>query len=778
MNIDHEDVFDQYEMLRDAFGEQDYTNPEDFGDQDHTHKEPNFEASRFYINMHNLDAPIYPGNTKFTKLTFVMRLVHFKSKNNCSDTGFDELLSLIADVLPEEHTLPSKYRDIKKMVKKINLGYEKIHAYENDCNFKSKGTIAARKDFEALNIMPELWLNGSQHFKELHSLHENGALTSPEAKNIMGHYEKICADKNIDPATTSLELWVKAVGGVRKNKILESHQESPPAENLFVSNTNSEANPNSEASSEEPLRYKTLLEVCAYAERVDLNDEELLLVAANEPVNYKKASKDRLWRQAMEREIEAVEQNKTRSLCTLPPRQKAIDLKWIFKLKKDTDGNIVKHKVEIVAKGYVQCKGVDFEEIFAPVMRLETVRLLLPLAAKHSWEVHHLDVKTAFLNGEIKEEMYVFQPEGFVKEGEEHLVYRLHKALYGLRQAPRAWYSKLNRCLEELGFSKCPYEHAVYTKKFGGETLIIAVYVDDLLITGTNILVIERFKAQTSLKFDMSDLGLLSHYLGLEVKQHKGHIVIKQTAYARKILEKAGLSECNSTKYPMDPKEVITKDEMGKEVDVTFFNSLIGGLLYLVHIRPDIVYSVGIVSRFMERPTLMHLNAAKRVLRYVHGTLNFGLTHTNDSGNIILTGYTDSDLAGNLVDRKSTGGMAFYLNKSLITWVSQKQRSVALSSCEAEFIAATAAGCQAIWLKNLLSMITGERIGPVVLYIDNKSAIDLVKNPVFVCNVYVCIFSSMGSKKEEQLEMVASARTRDAAQAGILSTSKVRSYEF
>ncbi|KAL8106163.1 hypothetical protein AgCh_029826 [Apium graveolens] len=418
--------------------------------------------------------------------------------------------------------------------------------------------------------------------------HENGNQEENIEQVVQDHYEKICADKNIDPTTTSLELWVKAVGG-----------------------------------------------------------------------------------------------------------------------------------------------EVDFEEIFAPVLRLETVRLLLALAAKHSREVHNLDVKTAFLNGEIKEEVYVFQPEGFVKEGEEHLVYRLLKALYGLRQAPRAWYSKSNRCLEELGFSKCPYEHAVYTKKFGGETLIIAVYVDDLLITGTNRLVIEGFKAQTSLKFDMSDLGLLSHYLGLEVKQHKGHIVIKQIAYARKILEKAGLSKCNSTKYPMDPKEFITKDEMGKEVDVTFFKSLIVGLRYLVHTRTDIVYSVGIVSRFLERPTLMHLNAAKRVLRYVRGTLNFGLTYTNDSGNNILTGYTDSDLAGNLVDRKSKGGMAFYLNESLITWVSQKQRCVALSSFEVEFMTATVAACQAIWLKNLLSMITGERIGPVVLYVDNKSAIDLAKNPVF-----------------------------------------------
>ncbi|KAL8089981.1 hypothetical protein AgCh_039442 [Apium graveolens] len=271
----------------------------------------------------------------------------------------------------------------------------------------------------------------------------------------------------------------------------------------------------------------------------------------------------------------------------------------------------------------VHRKGVDFEKIFAPVTRLETV--LLALAAKNSWEVHHLEVKTTILNGEIEEEVSIAQPEGFVKEGEEHLVNRLHKTLYRLRQAPRVWYSKLNKYLEEFGFSRYPLERAVYTKKIGDDILIIPVYVDDLLITRTSKAVIKEFKAQMNQKFDMSDLGLLSHYLGIEVKQNRGHIELKQEAYVKKILEKASLAECNPDKHPMNPKEVITKAQGGKEVDVTFYKSLIGGLRYLVHTRPDIAYSMGIISRFMEKITSMHLNAAKRVLRYVKGTLNYGL---------------------------------------------------------------------------------------------------------------------------------------------------------
>ncbi|XP_074327259.1 secreted RxLR effector protein 161-like [Apium graveolens] len=191
------------------------------------------------------------------------------------------------------------------------------------------------------------------------------------------------------------------------------------------------------------------------------------------------------------------------------------------------------------------------------------------------------------------------------------------------------------------------------------------------------------------------------------------------------------MADCNPTKFPMDPKELIHKDEEGVSVNPTDFKSVIGGLRYLVHTRPDIAYSVGIISRFMERPTVMHQNAAKKILRYIKGTLNLGLIYSKNNNNNMLTGYSDSDLAANVEERKSTGGMTFYLNESLITWVYQKQRCVALSSCEAEFMAATAAACQAIWLKNLLVQITGEHIGLVVLYIDNKSAIDLAKNPVF-----------------------------------------------
>lgn len=219
-----------------------------------------------------------------------------------------------------------------------------------------------------------------------------------------------------------------------------------------------------------------------------------------------------------------------------------------------------------------------------------------------------------FLNGEINEEVYVTQLEGFVKKGQERRVYRLIKALYGIRQAPRAWYSKLNKTLEDLGFVRCPYEHVVYINREGTESLIVGVYVDDLLITGTNMSLIKDFKVQMGNTFEMRDMGRLNYYLGIEVKKGAGFIELKQTGYAKKVLERAGMSQCNPCKFSMDPNEHFTKDEGRKALDAIEFKSVVGGLRYLVHKRPDIAFSVGVVSRYMERPTAQHLNAAKRIL--------------------------------------------------------------------------------------------------------------------------------------------------------------------
>ncbi|GJT06761.1 ribonuclease H-like domain, reverse transcriptase, RNA-dependent DNA polymerase [Tanacetum coccineum] len=446
--------------------------------------------------------------------------------------------------------------------------------------------------------------------------------------------------------------------------------------------------------------------------------------------NYKEASSDQKWIEAMKVELDSINKNNTWELTTLPKGHKAIGLKWVFKTKKDANGDIIKHKARLVAKGYIQEHGIDFEEVFAPVARMETIRLLLAIAANNKWEVHHLDVKSAFLHGELKEEVYVTQPEGFMKREDNGKVYRLIKALYGLRQAPRAWNIKLDNTLKSLDFKKCALEQAIYTKTSKDSTLLIGVYVDDLIITGTPKKEIDKFKAQMEEKFEMSDLGLLAYYLGIEVTQTGGDISIKQSAYANKILKEAGMIDCNETLIPMDPGTRLTKLTEGTMVNSTEYRSLIGCLRYLLHTRPDLSYSVGLLSRFMQEPKEQHMKAIRQVLRYVKGTKDFGITYKHNEGNKIQ-GFSDSSYGVNTQEGKGTTRIIFYYGESPISWSTQKQATVALSSCESEFIAATAAATQALWLKRLLSKLTHSKEGKVTIMVDNKSAIALMKNPVF-----------------------------------------------
>jgi hypothetical protein len=385
----------------------------------------------------------------------------------------------------------------------------------------------------------------------------------------------------------------------------------------------------------------------------------------------------------------------------------------------------------LVAKGYVQRQGVDFREVFAPVARMESVRLLIAFAAHHGWPIHHMDVKTAFLNGELLEEVYVEQPPGFAVDGEEHKVLKLDKALYGLRQAPRAWNAKLDASLHSLGFVRSQTEHAVYRRGGSKELLLVGVYVDDLVITGTSIEEVTRFKAEMTSLFLMSDLGELSFYLGITVQQGSGTITLQQAAYAKKLLQRAGMDDCNSCATPMEARLKLSRTGAGKPVDATHYRSIVGGLRYLVHTRPDISYAVGYVSRFMEAPTSEHLAAVKHLLRYIAGTLSYGVTYRRGQGRQELLGYSDADLAGDVDDRKSTTGMVFFLGRSPISWHSQKQHVVAISSCESEYIAAATTSCQGVWLSRLIGELLNEEPRPPKLLVDNKSAIQLVKNPVF-----------------------------------------------
>ncbi|GKA19025.1 ribonuclease H-like domain, reverse transcriptase, RNA-dependent DNA polymerase [Tanacetum coccineum] len=288
----------------------------------------------------------------------------------------------------------------------------------------------------------------------------------------------------------------------------------------------------------------------------------------------------------------------------------------------------------------------------------------------------------------------------------------------------------MDNTLKTLDFKKCALEQAIYTRTTENSIILVGVYVDDLIITGTPKKEIDKFKSQMKEIFEMSDLGLLAYYLGIEVTQSGGDISIKQSAYASKILTEAGMLESNETIIPMDPGTRLTKNTEGTMVNSTEYQSLIGCLRYLLHTRPDLSYSVGLLSRYMQEPKEQHMKAIKQVLRYVKGTKDYGITYKHNGGNKIH-GYSDSSYGVNTQEGKGTTGIIFYYGESPINWSTQKQATVALSSCESEFIAATAAATKALWLKRLLSRLTHSEEEKITIMVDNKSAIALMKNPVF-----------------------------------------------
>jgi len=315
-------------------------------------------------------------------------------------------------------------------------------------------------------------------------------------------------------------------------------------------------------------------------------------------------------------------ENEACDLTELPASKKPIDVKWIFKLKLKPNGEIAKHRERLVARGFMQKVGMDYFEVYAPVARLETVRLLVAIASGRNWPMHHLDVKSAFLNGPLDEEVYVTQPPGFKIKGKENMVYRLHKALYGLKQAPRAWNKRIDSFLVQQEFVKCKFEYGVYVKKgIEGNQLLICPYVDDLIVTGSDVNKIEAFKSQMMREFEMSDLGKLTYFLGMEFIEVAEGLVMHQMKYASDILKRFNMMNCNSSSSPAETNMKLVMNEEEEPVDPTLFKQIVGSLRYLCNSRLDIAYAVGIISRFMSKPRASHLLAAKRVMRYIKGTL-------------------------------------------------------------------------------------------------------------------------------------------------------------
>ncbi|CAH9069840.1 unnamed protein product [Cuscuta europaea] len=513
-----------------------------------------------------------------------------------------------------------------------------------------------------------------------------------------------------------------------EEEVEENHENTTPP----PSPTQAQASSPSSDEREIP-RMRSIEELYGVTQNLNSNDELTLfcLFGDCEPLSFQEATRNKKWRDAMDDEIKSIVKNKTWELATLPPKHKAIGVKWVFKIKKNAKGEVEKYKARLVAKGYAQRHDIDYEEVFAPVARLETIRLIIAFAAHNKWKIHQMDVKSAFLNGFLEEEVYIEQPEGYKVKGQEGKVLRLSKALYGLKQAPRAWNSRIDQYFQANGFVKCPQEHALYIKKnHQGDILLVCIYVDDLIFTGNNMTMFDEFKQVMTKEFEMTDIGLMSYYLGIEVKQMNDGIFITQEGYTREVLKKFNMEDSKPVSTPVESGLKLSRYDKGKLIDPTYFKSLVGSLRYLTCTRPDILFGVGLVSRFMEAPTTTHLKAGKRILRYLKGTTEYGLFYSSYD-EFKLVGYSDSDWGGDIDDRKSTTGFVFYMGNTAFTWVSKKQPIVTLSTCEAEYVAATSSVCHAIWLRYILQALSMSQEEATTIFVDNKSAIALAKNPVF-----------------------------------------------
>lgn len=448
------------------------------------------------------------------------------------------------------------------------------------------------------------------------------------------------------------------------------------------------------------------------------------------PQNIQEAFKYPKWKAAVDEEVRALEKNGTWEITDLPRGKKPVGCKWIFTVKYKADGNVDRYKARLVAKGFTQSYGIDYQETFAPVAKLNTVRVLLSLAANLDWSLHQLDVKNAFLNGDLEEEVYMDIPAGLETTSNFNKVCRLRKSLYGLKQSPRAWFERFTKVVKGYGFVQCQSDHTLFVKHFPeGKLAIIIVYVDDIILTGDHEEKIDLLKKLLTKEFEIKDLGNLKYFLGMEIARSKKGIAVSQRKYVLDLLNETGMLGCKPAETPMDTTVKLEESDGSAPVDKGRYQRLVGKLIYLSHTRPDIGFSVSVVSQFMNNPTEKHMTAVIRILRYLKMTPGKGLFFQRTTNKEIEI-FSDADWAGSVTDRRSTSGYCSFVWGNLVTWRSKKQSVVARSSAEAEFRAMAQGICEGIWLNRLLEELRVPLKHPMVLYCDNQAAISIAKNPV------------------------------------------------
>ncbi|KAJ3531725.1 hypothetical protein NM688_g7534 [Phlebia brevispora] len=461
------------------------------------------------------------------------------------------------------------------------------------------------------------------------------------------------------------------------------------------------------------------------------DDDARYFVSSYEPKTMPKPTGSVQWQEAILTEMQMLQKLGVYKEVPRPSDRRVVSSTWAFRQKCGPLGKIEKYKARLCAKGYTQVQGLDYNETFAPVVKFDSIRVLLAIAAKYNLEIHQMDVKSAFLNADLEEEIYMECPEGFNSDIET--VWRLFKSLYGLKQASREWYKRIEREFRNLGYKRSDADYSIFYKVVDGVLLIVAVYVDDMLIFGNNVAKINALKKELGQIFEMTDLGEATWILNMELicDRAAGTITLSQRQYIESILKRHQMADCRPLSMPMEANLHLPK-LAEPEIELRRYQSALRSLMYaMLATRPDLAHSVGVLSQHAATPGEVHWNALMCVYRYLRGTTDLALTFRRNAKEKALLDFVDADHAGDPVDRRSITGYAFTLAGAAVCWAFKKQRTVAISSTEAEYVAGSAATRQAVWLRLLLSELGQLKQEPTTLLIDNQSAIALAKNPVY-----------------------------------------------
>jgi hypothetical protein len=419
------------------------------------------------------------------------------------------------------------------------------------------------------------------------------------------------------------------------------------------------------------------------------------------PTSVREALRDPHWRAAMNDEIAAITSNNTWTLVPRPPQTNMVTGKWVFRHKHRADGSLERYKARWVVRGFAQRPGIDFGETFSPVVKPATIRTVLSLACSRNWPVHQLDVKNAFLHGVLEEQVYCYQPTGFVDSLHRDHVCKLAKSLYGLKQAPRAWFKRFAAFAITIGFVASRSDASLFILKQGSDVTYLLLYVDDIVLSASTSPLLHAIIAKLKSEFAMKDMGPLHYFLGIQVRRTPRGFFLSQAQYADEILQRAGMTNCTAVSTPMDTNSKVAADAGSPVADPSEYRSLAGALQYLTMTRSDLAYAVQQICLHMHDPRDGHLAIVKRILRYVRGTASSGLLLAATPSTDIVA-YSDADWAGCPDTRRSTSGYCVYLGGALVSWSSKRQATVSRSSAEAEYRAVANAVADCVWLRQLL----------------------------------------------------------------------------